>query len=444
VLIGPDELGALPALFPKQQFSLLWDVPLQLGSLTAAHVPQALGALAALKVSRAVAAAGAGYLSPLAVGASPENILAPFPAQEAAADQVLSLTITGLFLIGLVLILLAARLIVERRDEELAAMRARGSSLRGLALRILADTGPLLIASPAAGIAPAVAISPGGSVIASWEMTAVLGAAALAAPPLLAIRCYPLPLRAGAPVGRPAPRRGRLPGAGPGRDRLVRIYTVEGIEIQALQGLDLAIRPGELTALVGASGSGKSTLLTILSGLDRPTAGHVTVAGHDLLLMKGKERLDYRRQTVGFIWQQTGRNLLSYLTAAENVALPMRLTGTEPARRDERAMLLLRMVGRGEHAHQRAYELSGGQQQRVAIARALANRPRLLIADEPTGQLDTQNARQIMRLLRALADSEGVTVLVATHDRAVLASADRTLRISDGVVSETAQSLPAP
>jgi putative ABC transport system ATP-binding protein len=141
-----------------------------------------------------------------------------------------------------------------------------------------------------------------------------------------------------------------------------------------------------------------------------------------------------RRETLAFVFQSYA--LIPILTAAENVAVPMRLIRTDPVARDERAMLLLRMVGLGEHAHQRAHELSGGQQQRVAIARALANRPRLLIADEPTGQLDSRNAEQIMLLLRALSDSEGVTVLVATHDQALLARADRQLRISDGLITE--------
>ena len=187
VLIGPAELAALPSVFPAQQLSLLWDFPLSMGSLTASQVPQVQGALLAMKASLITDTAGAQYPLPLAINGNPQTVLASFPAQEAAADQVLSLTITGLFLIGMVLILLASRLIVERRDEELAALRARGSSLPGLALRILADTGPLLVVSLAAGIAAAVAVSPGAGVIASWEMTALLGAAALAAPPLLAV-----------------------------------------------------------------------------------------------------------------------------------------------------------------------------------------------------------------------------------------------------------------
>jgi putative ABC transport system permease protein len=186
-IIGPAELAALSSVFPGQQLGLLWDLPLRMSPLTASQVPQAQAALRALNGSVLADTAGAGYPQPLVITGNPQAVLASFTVQETAADQILSLTITGLFLIGLVLILLASRLIVERRDEELAALRARGSSLPGLALRILADTAPLLVVSLAAGIAAAVAISPGGSVIASWEMTALLAVAALASPPLLAV-----------------------------------------------------------------------------------------------------------------------------------------------------------------------------------------------------------------------------------------------------------------
>jgi putative ABC transport system ATP-binding protein len=217
---------------------------------------------------------------------------------------------------------------------------------------------------------------------------------------------------------------------------LVRTYGSGRSAVHALRGAAFDVAPGELAALEGRSGSGKTTLLNIIGGLDRPDSGTVEIAGTEVTALSRDELSRLRRETLAFVFQSYA--LIPILTAAENVAVPMRLTGTDPAVRDERAMLLLRMVGLGEHAHQRAYELSGGQQQRVAIARALANRPRLLIADEPTGQLDSQNAAQIMRLLRALSDSEGVTVLVATHDKAVLAIADRQLRISDGLVTETA------
>jgi putative ABC transport system ATP-binding protein len=214
---------------------------------------------------------------------------------------------------------------------------------------------------------------------------------------------------------------------------LTRTFGSGPASVRALRGASLEARPGELTALVGRSGSGKTTLLNIIGGLDRPSSGSVQINGTEVTRLRRDELARLRRETLAFIFQSYA--LIPILTAAENVAVPMRLTGTDPATRDERAMLLLRMVGLGEHAHQRAHELSGGQQQRVAIARALANRPRLLIADEPTGQLDSVNAQQIMELMRALADTEGVAVLVATHDPAVIASADRVLRISDGVVS---------
>ena len=215
---------------------------------------------------------------------------------------------------------------------------------------------------------------------------------------------------------------------------LVRTYGGGRAAVRALRGASFDVAPGELAALEGRSGSGKTTLLNIIGGLDRPDSGTVEIGGTEVTRLSRDELARLRRETLAFVFRSYA--LIPILTAAENVAVPMRLTGTDPAARDERAMLLLRMVGLGEHAHQRAYELSGGQQQRVAIARALANRPRLLIADEPTGQLDSQNAAQIMRLLRALSDSEGVTVLVATHDQALLARADRQLRISDGVVTE--------
>jgi putative ABC transport system permease protein len=187
VLIGPDEIAALPSIFSGQQLSLLWDFPLRMSSLTADQAPQVQGALNAMKASLIASTAGARYPLPLAINGNPQTVLASFPAQEAAADQVLSLTITGLFLISMVLILLASCLVIDRRDAEIAALRARGCSLPGLALRVLADTAPLLTVALAAGIAAAVAISPGASVTASWEMTAALGLVALAGPPLLAV-----------------------------------------------------------------------------------------------------------------------------------------------------------------------------------------------------------------------------------------------------------------
>jgi ABC-type lipoprotein export system ATPase subunit len=215
-------------------------------------------------------------------------------------------------------------------------------------------------------------------------------------------------------------------------DRLVRIYTAEGIEVQALQGLDLVVETGELTALVGASGSGKSTLVNILAGLDTPTAGAVRVAGHDLASMSARERLGYRRSVVGFVWQQTARNLLPYLTAAQNVELPLRLAGAgRPARR-KRAAELLDLLGVAHCAGRRPDQMSGGEQQRVAIGVALANSPSVLLADEPTGELDSATAASVFGALQTANDELGVTVLVVTHDPAVASMVRRTIAIRDG------------
>ena len=204
--------------------------------------------------------------------------------------------------------------------------------------------------------------------------------------------------------------------------------------VEALRGLGFEIRPGELVVLRGRSGSGKTTLLNLVGGLDRPDAGRVTVAGHRLDAIPAAELLRLRREKMAFVFQSFG--LIPILTAAENVGVPLRLLGTASAEREERARTLLRLVGLDEHAEQRAHELSGGQQQRVAIARALANRPTLLLADEPTGQLDSATGSQIMRLLRTLVHAEGVTALIATHDRALMEVADRVLTISDGRLVE--------
>ena len=218
-------------------------------------------------------------------------------------------------------------------------------------------------------------------------------------------------------------------------DQVVRIYTGEGIEVQALQGLDLLVQRGELTALVGASGSGKSTLMNILAGLDVPTAGTVKVAGRDIGSLGHRERLDYRRRHVGFIWQQTSRNLLPYLTAAQNVAMPMRFSRVRPRRRASRAAELLGALGVGHCAARRPDQMSGGEQQRTAIATALANEPYLLLADEPTGELDSATARDVFAGLQAVNAELGVTVLVVTHDPAVSDQVSRTVAIRDGRTS---------
>ncbi|HEY0697093.1 MAG TPA: ABC transporter ATP-binding protein [Micromonospora sp.] len=214
---------------------------------------------------------------------------------------------------------------------------------------------------------------------------------------------------------------------------LVRIFKTEGVEVVALQGLDLSIDRGELVAIVGASGSGKSTLLNILSGLDKPTAGLARVAGQDLLALSTRSRLRYRRRVVGFVWQQTGRNLLPYLTATENVELPMRLAGRRAGRaRRDRAQELLEMVGVGYCADRRPGQLSGGEQQRCAVAVAVANDPEVLFADEPTGELDEATAAEVFGSLQAINAALGVTVVVVTHDHAVAGQVSRTIAIRDG------------
>ncbi|MEU6667582.1 ABC transporter ATP-binding protein [Streptomyces sp. NPDC046727] len=220
-------------------------------------------------------------------------------------------------------------------------------------------------------------------------------------------------------------------------DRLVRIFTTDGVEVQALQGLDLLVREGELMALVGASGSGKSTLMNILAGLDTPTAGAARVAGRDLLTMTAADRLAYRREVVGFVWQQTARNLLPYLTAAQNVALPLQLSGTRKGRRarTERVLELLELLQVADCRDRRPQQMSGGQQQRVAIAVALANGPAVLLADEPTGELDSHTATQIFDAFRTANETLGTTIVIVTHDQAVASEVRRTVAIRDGRTS---------
>jgi putative ABC transport system ATP-binding protein len=218
-------------------------------------------------------------------------------------------------------------------------------------------------------------------------------------------------------------------------DRVVRIYAGDGIEVQALQGLDLLVEPGELTALVGASGSGKSTLMNILAGLDTPTAGTVRVAGQDIGALSARDRLAYRRRKVGFIWQQTARNLLPYLTARQNVTVPMRLSGLGRRERRRRADELLGALGVAYCADRRPDQMSGGEQQRAAIATALGNQPLLLLADEPTGELDSATARDVFGGLQTANTELGVTVLVVTHDPAVADQVSRTVAIRDGRTS---------
>ena len=213
---------------------------------------------------------------------------------------------------------------------------------------------------------------------------------------------------------------------------LVKIYKVADLEVVALQGLDLLVERGDLIAIVGASGSGKSTLQNILGGVDMPTAGHVEVAGLELTTLSERQRTLFRRRVVGFVWQLTSRNLLSYLTAAENIELPMTLEGVARRRRSERVAKLLELVGLAERSGHRPDALSGGEQQRVAVAIALANEPSVLLADEPTGELDSENATQLFETLRAVNRELGVTIVVFTHDPLVSEEVNRTIGIRDG------------
>lgn len=218
-------------------------------------------------------------------------------------------------------------------------------------------------------------------------------------------------------------------------DNLVRIYQTEAVEVQALQGLDLLVHTGEMVAIVGASGSGKSTLLQVLAGVDAPTAGRARVAGHDLLAMSRADRVRYRRHVVGFVRQQTSRNLVPYLTASQVVDLPMTLAGVPRKERRERAGRLLEAVGVAHCADRRPNQMSGGEQQRVAICVALANDPRVLLADEPTGELDSETAREVFTALRTANRDLGATVVVVTHDTAVSGQVERTVAIRDGRTS---------
>jgi ABC-type lipoprotein export system ATPase subunit len=216
---------------------------------------------------------------------------------------------------------------------------------------------------------------------------------------------------------------------------LVKIYKAVDLEVVALQGLELRVPRGEMLALVGPSGAGKSTLLNILGGLDTPSAGRCEVAGMDLTRLSGRERLAYRRRIVGHVWQQTGRNLLGDLSLLDNVIVPMVVAGYPAGRRQRRAHELLDFVGLKDRAHHRPERLSGGEQQRGALAVALANDPILLLADEPTGELDSATARDVLGLLRRLNHELGLTTIVVTHDKMVADALDRSVAIRDGRTS---------
>ncbi len=216
---------------------------------------------------------------------------------------------------------------------------------------------------------------------------------------------------------------------------LVKIYKANDLEVVALQGLDLRVPRGEMLALVGPSGAGKSTLLNILGGLDTPSAGRCEVAGMDLTRLSGAQRLLYRRRIVGHVWQQTSRNLLGDLSLLDNVLVPMVLAGYPARMRKRHAKELLELVGLGSRMRHRPDRLSGGEQQRGALAVALANDPELLLADEPTGELDSMTARDVLGLLRHLNRELGLTTIVVTHDRMVAEAMDRSVAIRDGRTS---------
>jgi len=216
---------------------------------------------------------------------------------------------------------------------------------------------------------------------------------------------------------------------------LFKIYKIADLEVVALRGLDLKVSLGELMAIVGASGSGKTTLLNILGGQDIPSAGKITVGGRDLLKISSRDLVRYRRQDVGFVWQQAGRNLIPYLSAYQNVALPLTLLGWSPRKQRRRVEEMLEAVGLTHRRRYRPDRLSGGEQQRVAIAVALAHNPPLLLADEPTGELDNQTARAILDVFRSLNEAYGVTIIIVTHDIRIEEEVDRIVTIRDGRTS---------
>lgn len=215
-------------------------------------------------------------------------------------------------------------------------------------------------------------------------------------------------------------------------DSLVKIYKSKQTEVLALQGLDLTVEEGELTAIIGNSGSGKSTFLNMIGGLDRPSAGSLSVAGSNLFTMTEKQLVLYKRNTVGFVWQNNGRNLLPYLTVLENIMLPMSLSGT--SKKKAKALELLELVGMSAKRRSRMNMLSGGEQQRVAIAIALANSPKLLLADEPTGSVDVKTANYIFDVFSEL-NRAGQTILIVTHDVALSKKVRRVVAIRDGKIS---------
>jgi putative ABC transport system ATP-binding protein len=213
---------------------------------------------------------------------------------------------------------------------------------------------------------------------------------------------------------------------------VTRIYKIGEVETRALNGVSLSINEGEFTSLVGPSGSGKTTLLQLIGCLDQPTSGKVVVAGHDATNLNRNQRADLRKGTIGFVFQFFA--LIPTLTAYENVEMPLLLNGKTPAQRKQRVMELLEGVGMTERANNRPDQLSGGQQQRVAVARALATDPKLILADEPTANLDTENGEQVMEIMKKLNDETGTTFVFATHDPRVIKYASRVVTLQDGLI----------
>ena len=218
-------------------------------------------------------------------------------------------------------------------------------------------------------------------------------------------------------------------------EELVKIYTTDNRKIVALDGLDLTIEDGEMLAIIGKSGSGKSTLLNMIGGLETPTAGVLSVDGKEISAMTEQQMVEYRRDKIGFVWQKSTKNLFPYLTALDNVTAPMNLKKGSSIQKRKRAEMLLEAVGMDQYKERFPGQLSGGEQQRVAIAVALANNPEILLADEPTGAVDTATADQIFSLFHRLNRDMGITIVIVTHDMALADRVDRTVRISDGKIS---------
>lgn len=216
-------------------------------------------------------------------------------------------------------------------------------------------------------------------------------------------------------------------------ENLIKIYKTSDIEVVALQGLDLTVEEGEVMAIIGNSGSGKSTLLNMIGGLDKPTAGKLFVDGKDLFKLNEKSMIKYKKGTVGFVWQNNARNLIPYLTALENIELAMNIGGNR--KNKEWATELLEMVSMTHRKNSRLEQLSGGEQQRIAIAIALSNKPKLLLADEPTGSVDSKTSAQILDVFRDLNKTLNLTVVIVTHDRQISKKVDRVVAIRDGRTS---------